>query len=50
MYRPVGLQFLEKATKGQKEVVQALLEYGAAIDEKDKDGKSNSLSNLETRR
>lgn len=33
-----GLQFLEKATKGQKDVVQLLLEYGARIDDRDNDG------------
>ena len=33
-----GLQFLEKATKGQKEVVRALLEYGGVVDAQDKDG------------
>jgi len=33
-----GLQFLEKATKGQKEVVLLLLQYGARIDDRDNDG------------
>jgi ankyrin repeat protein len=33
-----GLQFLEKAIKGQKDVVQLLLTYGAKSDVCDKDG------------
>lgn len=33
-----GLQSLEKAIKGQKDVVQLLLQYGTRPDDRDKDG------------